>query len=141
MGSVVLGFPGGGPPPPSQPPPSQPPPPRPLLRTAIGEVLRRARQAQGRTLADVATAARVSLPYLSELERGLKEGSSEVLAAICDALDIQLPDLLVQAARDLLREAARRERVIRLGAIATSRPAPPARGPGHFPAAPTMRAA
>jgi transcriptional regulator with XRE-family HTH domain len=131
MGAVVLGFPGGSP----------PPPPRPLLRATIGDVLRRTRQAQGRTLADVARAARVSLPYLSELERGLKEGSSEVLAAICDALDIQLSDLLVQAARDLFREAARRDRVIRLDAIRTSRAVPPARGPGHFPAAPTMRAA
>jgi transcriptional regulator with XRE-family HTH domain len=128
MGSVVLGFPGGS-----------PPPPRPLLRATIGDVLRRTRRAQGRTLADVAAAARVSLPYLSELERGLKEGSSEVLAAICDALGIQLPDLLVQAARDLFREAARRDQVIRLDAIRTQRAAPRSRG--HVPAAPTMRAA
>ena len=62
------------------------PRPRPLLRTMVGDVLRRTRQAQGRTLADVARAARVSVPYLSELERGRKEASSEVLAAICDAL-------------------------------------------------------
>jgi transcriptional regulator with XRE-family HTH domain len=110
--------------------------PRPLLRTTIGDVLRRTRRAQGRTLADVAAAARVSLPYLSELERGLKEGSSEVLAAICDALHLEVHDLLVQAARDLFREAARRDQVIRLDAIRSQRAAP--RPQDH---APTMRAA
>jgi transcriptional regulator with XRE-family HTH domain len=140
MGSVVLGFPGGGQP--QRPQPSERPHrPRPLLRTTIGDVLRRTRRAQGRTLADVAEQAKVSLPYLSELERGLKEGSSEVLAAICDALDIELSHLLVQAGRDLSREAARRERVIRLDAIRTRRAEPPARGAGHLPAAPTMLAA
>jgi transcriptional regulator with XRE-family HTH domain len=75
--------------------------PKPLLRTALGGVLRRTRQEQGRTLAAVARAARVSVPYLSELERGRKEGSSEVLAAICDALGIGLADLLAEARRDL----------------------------------------
>jgi transcriptional regulator with XRE-family HTH domain len=116
MGSVVLGFPGGG---------QRPERPQPLLRTMIGDVLRRTRRAQGRTLADVAQQATVSLPYLSELERGLKEGSSEVLAAICGALDIELAGLLVQAGRDLFREAARREQVIRLDAIRTRRAEPP----------------
>ena len=135
MGSGVLGFPGGG----QSPQPPQPP--RPLLRTMIGDVLRRTRRAQGRTLADVSGQARVSLPYLSELERGLKEGSSEVLAAICDALDIELSDLLVQAGRDLFREAARRDSVIRLDAIRTTRVQPPARGAGHLPEVPTMLAA
>jgi transcriptional regulator with XRE-family HTH domain len=135
MGSVVLSFPGGG------QRPERPERPQPLLRTTIGDVLRRTRRAQGRTLADVAEQASVSLPYLSELERGLKEGSSEVLAAICDALDIELSDLLVQAGRDLFREAARREQVIRLDAIRTRRAEPPARGAGHRPAAPTMLAA
>jgi transcriptional regulator with XRE-family HTH domain len=132
MSSVVLGFPGGGP---------RRRPPRPLARTMIGDVLRRTRRAQGRTLADVAEQAKVSLPYLSELERGLKEGSSEVLAAICDALDIELADLLVQAGRDLVREAARRDSVIRLDAIRTRRAEPPAGRAGHLPAAPTMLAA
>jgi transcriptional regulator with XRE-family HTH domain len=69
---------------------------RPLLRTMIGDVLRRTRTEQGRTLADVARAARVSLPYLSELERGRKEASSEVLAAVCDALRIELADVLAE---------------------------------------------
>jgi len=75
--------------------------PRPLLRTMLGEVLRRTRLEQARTLADVARAARVSMPYLSEVERGRKEASSEVLAAICDALDMELADLLAATGRDL----------------------------------------
>ncbi len=72
--------------------------PRRLLRTLIGNALRRIRLEQGRTLADVALEAQVSLPYLSELERGRKEASSEVLAAICDALGVNLPDLLAYIA-------------------------------------------
>jgi hypothetical protein len=86
--------------------------PRPLLRTTIGDVLRRTRRAQGRTLADVSRAARVSVPYLSELERGRKEASSEVLAAICDALRIDLSELLAVVGRELAGE--RTATVIRL---------------------------
>ena len=74
---------------------------RPLLRTLVGDVLRRNRQGQGRTLADVAREARVSVPYLSEVERGRKEVSSEVLAAVCGALRIELSDLLAEVGRDL----------------------------------------
>lgn len=77
------------------------PGPRPLLRTTLGDVLRRIRLDQGRTLADVAAAARISMQYLSELERGLKEASSEILAAICDALEVDLPDVLAEVGRDL----------------------------------------
>jgi transcriptional regulator with XRE-family HTH domain len=66
----------------------------PLLRDLIGAVLRRRRLSQGRTLREVAGAAQVSMPYLSELERGRKEASSEVLAAICRALGITLDELL-----------------------------------------------
>ncbi len=65
-----------------------------LLREAIGESLRRARMAQNRTLREVASAARVSLGYLSEVERGRKEASSELLASICAALDLPLADVL-----------------------------------------------
>jgi transcriptional regulator with XRE-family HTH domain len=86
---------------------------RPLLRTMLGAALRRARRAQGRTLADVARSAKVSMQYLSELERGRKEASSEVLAAICGALRIDLPDLLTEVGRRLAE--AQRPRVIRLG--------------------------
>jgi XRE family transcriptional regulator, stress-response regulator len=82
--------------------------PAPLLRHLLGEVLRRARHGQRRTLADVARAARVSLPYLSELERGRKEASSEVLAAVCDALHIELSDVLAEVGRQLAAERARR---------------------------------
>ena len=66
-----------------------------LLREAIGGSLRRARTARRRTLRDVSRRARVSLGYLSEVERGRKEPSSELLAAICEALDVALPDLLL----------------------------------------------
>jgi transcriptional regulator with XRE-family HTH domain len=61
---------------------------------------------QGRTLADVAAAARISMQYLSELERGLKEASSEILAAICDALEVDLPDVLAEVGRDLAGTSA-----------------------------------
>ncbi|ATL30107.1 HigA protein (antitoxin to HigB) [Streptomyces formicae] len=66
----------------------------PLWRDLVGDVLRRERLAQERTLKDVADAARISMPYLSELERGRKEASSEVLAAAARALGLGLPDLL-----------------------------------------------
>ncbi len=72
-----------------------------LLRSALGDELRRTRLEQGRTLAEVARQARVSMPYLSEVERGLKEVSSEVLAALCAALGVELPDLLVAVAFQL----------------------------------------
>ncbi|MGW5382965.1 helix-turn-helix domain-containing protein [Nocardia sp. NPDC003963] len=65
-----------------------------LLREAIGDSLRRARLAQSRTLREVSTSARVSLGYLSEVERGRKEASSELLAAICEALDVPLSRVL-----------------------------------------------
>lgn len=61
-----------------------------VLRREIGDVLRGARQRQGRTLREVSSAARVSLGYLSEVERGQKEASSELLGSICDALDVPL---------------------------------------------------
>jgi transcriptional regulator with XRE-family HTH domain len=69
-----------------------------LMREAIGGSLRRARTEGRRTLREVSRRARVSLGYLSEVERGRKEPSSELLAAICEALDISLPDLLTEAA-------------------------------------------
>ncbi|MBP2477206.1 transcriptional regulator with XRE-family HTH domain [Crossiella equi] len=72
-----------------------------LLREAIGERLRRTRTAQSRTLREVSRLARVSLGYLSEVERGRKEASSELLAAICDALDLPLSDLLGDVAADV----------------------------------------
>jgi transcriptional regulator with XRE-family HTH domain len=69
-----------------------------LLRSYLGATLRNARVAQGRTLRDVAKSARVSLGYLSEVERGQKEASSELILAICTALDLTLSTLLLDIA-------------------------------------------
>ncbi|GIH15919.1 hypothetical protein Raf01_40910 [Rugosimonospora africana] len=97
--------------------------PRPLLRKVLGDVLRRTRRQQGRTLADVADAANVSMPYLSELERGRKEASSEVLASVCDALRIELSDVLAEVRRDLVDDRAQRAAVVRLDAVRSRRAA------------------
>jgi transcriptional regulator with XRE-family HTH domain len=72
-----------------------------LLRTQLGNTLRGHRLSQRRTLRDVSGAARVSLGYLSEVERGQKEASSELLASICDALDVELADLLAEVSVEL----------------------------------------
>jgi transcriptional regulator with XRE-family HTH domain len=101
---------------------------RPLLRTLVGSVLRRHRLRQDRTLAEVARDACVSMPYLSEVERGRKEASSEVLAAVCDALGIDLADLLAEVGRDLLDDRAPVVplRMVRLGGAITPTSAPAA---------------
>ncbi len=65
-----------------------------VLRREIGDVLRDARQRQGRTLREVSGLARVSLGYLSEVERGQKEASSELLSSICGALAVPLSTVL-----------------------------------------------
>ena len=65
-----------------------------LLRHELGEVLREIRQDQGRTLRDVASSSAVSLGYLSELERGTKEASSELLASVCTGLGLSLSEVL-----------------------------------------------
>jgi len=65
-----------------------------LLRHLLGDALRRLRLRQGRTLREVSSTARVSLGYLSEVERGQKEASSELLASICDALGAPLSQVL-----------------------------------------------
>lgn len=72
-----------------------------LLRTHIGRSLRAARNAQDRTLRDVAREARVSLGYLSEVERGQKEASSELLNAICAALGLTLSSVVTDVAHEL----------------------------------------
>jgi transcriptional regulator with XRE-family HTH domain len=69
-----------------------------VLRQEIGDVLRSIRQSEGRTLRDVSHDARVSLGYLSEVERGQKEASSELLASICTALNVPLAAMLFQVA-------------------------------------------
>lgn len=72
-----------------------------LLRRHLGAVLRTQRERQHRTLRDVSASARVSLGYLSEIERGHKEASSELLSAVCDALGLRISDVLYAVADDL----------------------------------------
>jgi transcriptional regulator with XRE-family HTH domain len=78
----------------------------PLWRHVVGDVLRRRRRGQGRTLQDVADVAGISMPYLSEMERGRKEASSEMLAAVAGALGLGLVDVLTLAQQELVRTAA-----------------------------------
>lgn len=77
-----------------------------LVRRQLGEVLREQRLAQGRTLREVSADARVSLGYLSEIERGRKEASSECLAAICVALGVPLSELIGRVSDEIAREEA-----------------------------------
>ena len=72
-----------------------------MLREVLGAELRRIRLLQGRTLRDVSSSASVSLGYLSEVERGEKEASSEMLVAICGALGVPLSALLANVAGDI----------------------------------------
>ena len=79
-----------------------------LLRQAEGHTLRNARTNQSRTLRDVAREARVSLGYLSEVERGQKEASSELLNAICEALGLTLSSVMTGVTHELAsRESAK----------------------------------
>ena len=72
-----------------------------VLRSLLGDALRETRLRQERTLKEVSQAARVSLGYLSEVERGQKEASSELLASICQALGVRLSDVLRRVSEDL----------------------------------------
>ncbi|MBE7187142.1 helix-turn-helix domain-containing protein [Jatrophihabitans endophyticus] len=76
----------------------------PVLRQVVGDTLRGVRMRQRRTLREVSAEARVSLGYLSEVERGQKEPSSELLAAICGALDVELSELFAEVSQTLRRE-------------------------------------
>ncbi len=101
-----------------------------LLRTQLGNTLRGHRQRQRRTLRDVSGAARVCLGYLSGGERGRTAASSELLASICDALELELADLLAEVSLEL--------RVAGGGAV---RPLPaPAGAPDGTPAEETPAA-
>jgi transcriptional regulator with XRE-family HTH domain len=82
-----------------------------LLRRVIGDALRSRRQGQHRTLREVSTEANVSLGYLSEIERGQKEASSELLASICEALGAQLSEVLREVS-DTLALAEQMESVL-----------------------------
>jgi transcriptional regulator with XRE-family HTH domain len=106
-----------------------------LVRRLLGDVLRSRRQRSGRTLRQLAATARVSPGYLSEVERGQKEPSSELLAAICDALEVKLSDVLLELSTELAAaELAAEIEAAELGRLvpADGRPAqrvamPPAR--------------
>ncbi|HEY9493928.1 MAG TPA: helix-turn-helix transcriptional regulator [Intrasporangium sp.] len=106
----------------TRPTPESQPRPRvrlvqPLLREVYGRLLRRMRKQQGRTLAEVAAEAGISMAYLSEIERGLKEPSSEILAAVCGALDATIVGLVGAAhveLRDLSDAVSREARVLDL---------------------------
>ncbi|MFM5904762.1 MAG: helix-turn-helix domain-containing protein [Micrococcales bacterium] len=69
-----------------------------LVRQEIGDVLRDFRQRKGRTLRQVASRASVALGYLSEVERGQKEASSEILASVAEALDVPLSKIMLEVA-------------------------------------------
>ena len=77
-----------------------------IFRRLLGEVLRAQRMRQGRTLRQVSADARVSLGYISEIERGQKEASSELLASICSALDMPLSEILSEVSDAVALEEA-----------------------------------
>ena len=77
-----------------------------LFRRLLGEVLRSQRMRQGRTLREVSADARVSLGYISEIERGQKEASSELLASLCAALDVPLSEILSEVSDAVALEEA-----------------------------------
>jgi transcriptional regulator with XRE-family HTH domain len=75
-----------------------------LFRASLGDVLRAERMHQGMTLRELSSTARVSLGYISEIERGQKEASSELLAALCEALDVPLSGVLRDVSDRVLLE-------------------------------------
>ena len=83
-----------------------------LLRTHLGSALRAARVSQERTLRDVAKSAKVSLGYLSEVERGQKEASSELLNSICVALDLQLSKVLSDVSNKVAATEVKKLKVV-----------------------------
>lgn len=99
-----------------------------IFRRLLGEVLRDQRMRQGRTLRQVSADARVSLGYISEIERGQKEASSELLASICAALDIPLSEILAEVSDAVAMEEAALAVAIEDATALTSTeiPAPPA---------------
>ena len=98
------------------------------IRSVVGETLRAARLRQRRTLREVSAQARVSLGYLSEIERGQNEASSELLASICDALDLRLSDVFAQVSDRLRREEKIAERAHFAPAVAPTPAIAPHRG-------------
>jgi transcriptional regulator with XRE-family HTH domain len=116
----------------------------PVLREVVGDTLRAVRMRQRRTLREVSSSARVSLGYLSEVERGQKEPSSELLAAICGALEVELSDLF-QEVSTVLRREEKLASSARLAAIpgagsARISPAPATEAGAQLRAVPTVAA-
>jgi transcriptional regulator with XRE-family HTH domain len=109
-----------------------------VLRLVVGETLRAVRLRQRRTLREVSAAARVSLGYLSEIERGHKEPSSELLAAICDALQVPLSEVFMTVSDNLRRQERLAERALVLGTRTGGPVLTPA--PSQESAGPTVRA-
>lgn len=108
----------------------------PVLRQVVGDTLRALRLRQRRTLREVSASARVSLGYLSEVERGQKEPSSELLAAIAAALEVELSELFAEVATVLQRE----EKLAAAGIVGGGRlaavPAVPGAGSARITPAP-----
>lgn len=102
-----------------------------LLRRLLGDVLRTRRQRQGRTLREVSGAARVSLGYLSEVERGQKEASSELLSAICTALDVPMSEVLREVSDSLVEVESGRpySPAVPVGSLGGTLPGPVAIAP------------
>lgn len=98
--------------------------PEPLWREAIGTQLRQERRTRGERIADVAGRAGVSPQYLSEVERGRKEASSEVLGALCDALDVPLSTVVGAAGQEIAAELAELARAERVAAVRELRSRP-----------------
>jgi transcriptional regulator with XRE-family HTH domain len=111
----------------------------PVLRQVVGETLRALRLRQRRTLREVSASARVSLGYLSEVERGQKEPSSELLAAICAALGVELSELFAQVSMTLRREE-KLAHVVRVAGIPGAGSARIAPAPRAGPSGPQVRA-
>jgi transcriptional regulator with XRE-family HTH domain len=96
----------------------RPEPREPLWRHVLGERLRTLRHDRGETLGDIATRSGVSPQYLSEMERGLKEPSSEMIAAVAGALDVTLGDLTLEIAESLTAKQALSAAQVSLGQTA-----------------------
>ncbi len=82
-----------------------------LFRASLGDVLRAERMRQGMTLRELSSLARVSLGYISEIERGQKEASSELLSALCEALDVPLSGVLREVSDHVESQELELERV------------------------------
>lgn len=112
-----------------------------MVRRLVGEVLREQRRELGRTLREVSADARVSLGYISEIERGQKEASSECLAAICRALDLRMSELMSNVSEAIAVEEAATDAATVSSAATVEVGAIPAAEVGAIPAEATSAAA